>query len=169
MAQEYNAQWRAWEKAQPTRGWYMASWVGVASNIGQKRQRRACWYGKAGNNGSQQVNLSLWRGDTTLEAMYARLTTHSVVVQSSVPMLTKAGKPDSHESPFKYKFELVYGFTMTVGYSRYGDGAIGKGWAHAWAAFGANCNTRLRKEMAIDVLLELTGHHPLFCHHHANK
>ena len=25
---------------------------------------------------------------------------------------------------------------------------------------------RLRKEMAIDMLLELTGHHPLLCHHH---
>ena len=123
--------------------------------------------GKAGNNGSQQVNLSLWRGDTTLEAMYARLTTHSVVVQSSVSMLTKAGKPDSHESPFKYKIELVYGFIMTVGYSRFRDGAIGKGWAHAWAAFGATRNTRLRKEMAIDVLLELTGHRPRVCHHHA--
>ena len=103
-----------------------------------------------------------------MEAMYARLTTHSVVVQSTASMLTKAGKPDSHESPFKYKFALVYGFTMTVGYSCYGDGAIGKGWAHAWAAFGANCNTRLRKEMAVDALLELTGHRPLFCHHRAN-
>ena len=92
-------------KSQSTRGWFMASWVGVPSEAWQTKQRRACWYGKVGEtqNGLQQVNLSLWRGDTTLEAMYARLTTHSVVVQSSVSMLTKAGKPDSHESPCKYK------------------------------------------------------------------
>ena len=35
-------------------------------------------------------------------------------------------------------------------------------------ANGANGSTPLRKDMAIDMLLELTGHHPLFCHHHAN-
>ena len=101
-----------------------------------------------------------------MEAMYARLKTHTAVVQSSVSMLTKAGKPDSHEAPFKYKFELLYGFSMTIGYSRYGDGATSTGRTHAWAAFGTNCSTRLRKEMAIDLLLELTGHHPLVCHHH---
>ena len=69
-------------------------------------------------------------------------------------MLTKAGKPDSHESPCKYKFELLYGFSMTIGYSRFGDGAIGKGWAQYWEVFGANCSTRLREEMSIDVLLD---------------
>jgi hypothetical protein len=131
MTREYNAEWLAWEKSQPTRGWYTAYWVRVPSEARQKKQRRACWYGKVGNNGPQQVNLSLWRGDTTLEAMYARLKTHTAVVQSSVSMLTKAGEPDSHESPFKYKFELLYGFSMTIGYSRYGDGATSTGRTHA--------------------------------------
>ena len=77
--------------------------------------------------------------------MYARLKKHSVVIQSSVNMLKKEGQ--NHESLYKYHFELLYGFSLTIGYSRYGDGAIGKGWTHAWAAFGANCTTRLRKEM----------------------
>ena len=50
-----------------------------------------------------------------MKAIYARLTTHYAVVQSFVPMLTKAGKPDSHESPVKYKVELLYGFSMSIG------------------------------------------------------
>ena len=169
MTRQYHARWRAWEKAQPTQGWLHATWVGMPMSPEQKKQRRACWYGKPGDHGPQQANLSLWRGDTTLEAMYARLKKHSVVIQSSVDMLKKWGPRDDHESPYKYHFELLYGFALTIGYSRYGDGAIGRGWTHAWAAFGANCDTRLRKEMAIDVLLELTGHHPLFCHHHEQQ
>ena len=54
-----------------------------------------------------------------MEAMYALLTTHVAVFQSSAPTLTKAGTPDSHESPFKYTFVLVYVFSMTIGYSRF--------------------------------------------------
>jgi hypothetical protein len=81
-------------------------------------------------------------------------------------MLTHAGKPDSHESPFKYKFELLYDFSVSVVYFRFGDGSIGKGWTQVGAAFGANCSTRLCTHMVVYVLLELTGHHPLFCHHH---
>ena len=168
--QQYNDRWRAWEKAQPTHAWFRAIWIGTATSQWQKQQRRACWYGKCGDDqGPQQANLSLWRGDTTLEGMYARLKKHSVVIQSSVTMMTKGGKKTDHESLYKYHFELLYGFSLTIGYSRYGDGAIGRGWTHAWAAFGANCNTRVRKEMAIDMLLELTGHHPVFCHHHENQ
>lgn len=161
LAADYHARWRAWEKHQPTSMWNEAWW---ATREEQYIQRRALHYGKDGGQGPQQINLSLWRGDTTLQAMHWHVTHHPVVIQSSVEILTKEG--DTHESLFKYKFEVLYGFSLTIGYSRHKDGGIESGRTHAWAAFGANCTTKVRKEVAVDLLLEFTCHHPSFRHHH---
>ena len=164
-----HARWRSWERVHHFSK--VAKWTKNSASWEERHTRHALFYGKSdGIQGPRQVNLSLWRGDVTLKTIHMRLQDHPVVERGSIEVLKKSMRPqDNHESLFKYRFQLKYGFWLTAGYSRSKDGGIQGGRTHAWAAFGANCVTRVFKELACDFLLALCGYGPMFGHHRQGK
>ena len=60
-----------------------------------------------------------------------------------------------HECDTKYYLLLEGSFFAIVGYSRHRD-TLGR--THGWTMFGANCNTRERKNIAIAVMMNVMGY-----------
>lgn len=167
--------WRGWERYQPADSWFWGKFVKSTDPSLWKKERHCVSYGRQGSafgepiGLAQQANLWLRRGDVSLESMRLKIYNHPAVIHSSIEVLSKSGRADSHESPFKYKFQTHFGFRLTIGLSRYKEKNIDQGRCRAWAAFGANCNDRYAHEVATDLLLAFCSHWPVFCHHQTNR
>ena len=107
--------------------------------------------------------LSAFEKDADMNNMTATLKTHPLAVGSDgyKNFLFLEGKVNSqssakdHESVYNVKFTTTLGFTLTVGYSRYKDQVET---THAWIAFGELCDSPWKKELGVDLLLNLVSY-----------
>jgi hypothetical protein len=136
---------------------------------GHKRQRTLSY-----NKGwpPQQATLYLRRGDSSMVAMDAAWRDHPLARGSNdiepAEFALLKGKVnlvspvECHESSYNIKFKTTLGFWVTFGFSRHKDGDQNTGVVHAWICFGAGCNEEWQRYVAMDFLLNITGHHSMF-------
>ena len=84
--------------------------------------------------------------------MKETLLTHPVLVIDSLiehrGKVAQIAPAHCHENTYNIHFGTVFGFDLTMGYTRHKDGNIADGVVHAWVAFGKVCREPWRKELA---------------------
>ena len=157
---ELHTQWIAWLRENDPKK--QAKYVDI-------RDRRKDRNELSFNNQYRQANLYLRRGDYDVLSLERMVQSHPMLAIGSMKRLTNKVNPKApkkkHESAYDIRFSTVFGWRVTMGYSRFGDA---EGTTHLWCKFGFNCWLEWQHKMMVDLMLHFAGFESVYGYPHGS-